>query len=54
MGEYRDMVWRCRDEVRKAKAKLGNYLERAVNKKEFYKFIGKRRPRTVYSPNKQG
>lgn len=32
----------CRDEVREARANLGNYLERVVNRKEFYKFIEKK------------
>lgn len=33
LEKYRNVVWTPRDEVRKAMAKLGNYLERDVNKK---------------------
>lgn len=40
--KYRNVVWMPRDEVRKAMAKLGNYLEGDVNKKWFYTLIEKK------------
>jgi len=43
--EYRDVVHMCRDRVRKAKAQIELNLVRDVknNKKEFYKYTGRRR-----------
>ena len=43
--EYRDAVRMCRDRVRKAKGQMELNLTRDVknNKKEFYRYIGRRK-----------